>query len=447
MTNKSQCTWMGIDLSQNRWIFPVSGCLATSLVGAAYAFSVFVKPLEAEFAWERSQTTLAFSFAMFLFGFFTFVGGYIVDRFGPKMTFIVGGLMMALSQVLSSQINSIGGLILTYGILLGTGIGLVYGAVTVPLMTQWYPDKKNRGFAIGISLMGMGLGGLIAAPVWSACIESFGWRSTYMGTGVIFVAVLGIVASIIRYPTSDLKFDEEKGWIVTETSHSDSKKRSKVIPDSDFRFGEALQSPYLWLMGFLFFLTIFGGLMVVSQLKAFAVEAVPAGAGLPEKTATALVMALAVCNGLGRPSWGFLSGKVGIKNCLIICPLIMGLSMAILAFGSGSFVIGLGAICCGFAFGGTLALVPIMTAALFGSTFVGRIYGVVYLIGFGLGGFFGPPVGGKIQEVTGSYDTAFLISVGMTVLAAILSVVFLPSAGKEQLSRPSLAIAAEAEPA
>jgi len=109
-------TWLGIDLVKNRWIFPLLGALTTLIGGAAYAFSVFVRPLEAEFGWTRAETVAAFSTAMFVFGILMFVGGYFVDKYGPKIVFFVGAAFLATSQILSAQIDTVVELVLTFGV-------------------------------------------------------------------------------------------------------------------------------------------------------------------------------------------------------------------------------------------------------------------------------------------------------------------------------------------
>ena len=155
-------TWLGIDLVKNRWIFPLLGALTTLIGGAAYAFSVFVRPLEAEFGWTRAETVAAFSTAMFVFGILMFVGGYFVDKYGPKIVFFVGAAFLATSQILSAQIDTVVELVLTFGVIGGIGLGLTYTAATVAVSSRWFPDKK--GTAIGFAVMGFGLGAAVAGP-------------------------------------------------------------------------------------------------------------------------------------------------------------------------------------------------------------------------------------------------------------------------------------------
>lgn len=435
-------TWLGIDLMQNRWIFPLLGGLTTLIGGAAYAFSVFVRPLEAEFGWTRAETVTAFSTAMLVFGFLMFVGGYFVDKYGPKIVFFVGSVFLVAAQVLSAQINTVFGLVLTFGVIGGIGLGLTYTAATVAVSSRWFPDKK--GMAIGFAVLGFGLGAAVAGPVWTASIEAIGWRETYIWTGVVFAVVLLIVGSVLRFPPADWQFVPGRGWEPMDgDAAAAARNRNEIVADpQDLTFAEAARTPQMWLTGLMFFLSIFGGLMAVSQLAAFARDAQPTGIGMAAAAAGLVVMTMAIFNGAGRPTWGALSDLIGIRNTYMIVICLMIAAMLSLSIASTPTMLFIAAGLTGFAFGGTLALNPILTTAFFGSSYVARIYGLVFLIGFGGGGFFGPLIGGMVRTTTGSYETAFLSAAATAGVALVLAYFLVPKRGEEHLQRPSPGLAA-----
>jgi len=432
-------TWLGIDLVKNRWIFPLLGALTTLIGGAAYAFSVFVRPLEAEFGWTRAETVAAFSTAMFVFGILMFVGGYFVDKYGPRIVFLVGAAFLATSQILSAQIDTVTGLVLTFGVIGGIGLGLTYAAATVAVNARWFPDKK--GLAIGLAVAGFGLGAAVAGPAWTASIAAIGWRETYMWTGGIFAVVLLIIATILRFPPADWHFVAGKGWQPMEgDAAAAARGRDEVaVNPNDLTFAEAARTPQMWLTGVMFFLSIFGGLMAISQLAAFARDAQPAGIGMVAAAAALVVMTMAIFNGAGRPTWGAISDIIGIRNAYMIVICLMIAAMLTLSIAATPTMMFVAAGLTGFAFGGTLALNPILTTAFFGSTYVARIYGLVFLIGFGGGGFFGPMVGGMVRTQTGSYDMAFLSAAATATVALVLAFFLVPKRGQENLKRPGAA--------
>ncbi len=399
-----------------RWSFPVLGLICTTMCGAAYAFSLFISPLEAEFGWTRAETVLAFSTAMLLFGAVAAVGGVIVDRFGPRLPFVAGALLMGTAQFLAGRVDTLTDLVLAYGVMLGVALGLVYTSATVALASRWFPELKLRGLAIGVALAGMGAGAVIATPLWTVGIAEFGWRSTYSATGIVYLVVLGVVALLLRFP--------REGEVTAELAASNQ------LAGSTFR--EAVRDWRMWYLGLQFFLTIFGGLMVMSQVAAMIGGAAPAGMGLGTEVAAAMIVVLGLCNAGGRPIFGGLSGVIGIKTALVLCPLIMASALGVLAIADTRAMVLLGVILLGLAFGGTLALNPVMTSAIFGTAFVARIYGGIYFLGFGLGGFFGSQVGGALLTATGSYVAALLLAAGLAISSAVLSTLLLPARGQER---------------
>lgn len=402
-----------------RWRYPLLGLASTTVCGAAYAFSVFIAPLEAEFGWARAETVLAFSTAILCFGVSVALGGIVVDRFGPRLPFVLGALLMAGSQVLAGQVSSVAELVLAWGVMLGVAIGLVYTAATVALTVRWFPDLGARGPAMGVALAGMGAGAVLAAPLWTAGIAEAGWRATYVLTGGVYLAVLALVAVPLRFPRPGELVDGGGG-------------AAGPVGDT---LGAAVRTSHLWFLALQFFLVVFGGLMVIGQVAAIVREAPPSGSGLGPATAATLVAVLGVCNALGRPLFGGLSSLVGIRTAMVLCSLVMAGGLALLAIAATAPVAAVAVALLGLAFGGSLALSPIMTAAIFGAAFVARVYGLVYAIGFGAGGFAGSQAGGVVVGLTGSYDGALLAAGAMAVAAGIVARLTLPARGNERRAR------------
>lgn len=445
--------WLGVDLVKNRWIFPLLGALATILGGATYAFSIFIRPLEAEFGWTRTETVSAFSVAMFAFGSVMWIGGFFVDKYGPRIPFAIGSILMVASQVLSSRINTVTELIISFGIIGGIGIGLVYSSATIAVSSRWFPEPEKRGLALGASITGFGLGAIVAAPLWAQGIALYGWRTTYLLTGVVFALVLFVIGTILRFPPSDWKFVQGKGWQplgnVTGESNVTEETNKKSAPQpaiqstdlsfqsTDLSFAQAVRTPQLWVAGLMFLLCMIGGLMAVGQLAAFAGDAPPAGVGLAMAVAASLIMLQALSNGAGRPIWGGISGKIGIRPAYLIVVSLMALAMLVLSVTQTLPVLIIGVFLTGFAFGGTLALNPILSVAFFGPSFIARIYGLIFFLGFGFGGLLGPMIGGYIRSTTGSYSIAFLAAAGCAILALVVGFFFIPKPGEERLTVPA----------
>ncbi|KAJ2484211.1 hypothetical protein EV174_002612 [Coemansia sp. RSA 2320] len=123
-----------------------------------------------------------------------FVGGWCAQRFGPGPTVFAGGLLMSLGLFLASYARHVWQLCLAQGVVFGLGVGLAWiPAASAP--SSWF--DRNRGVATGITHMGLGIGGLMFAPLSRFLLEKAGtsgslrWLALVMLVGVS-VASLGI---------------------------------------------------------------------------------------------------------------------------------------------------------------------------------------------------------------------------------------------------------------
>ncbi len=422
---ESTPSWLGLDLRRQRWLFPAAGLLTSSIRGAAaYTFSICILPLEKELGWARSETVLVFSCYTFVYALFMFIGGMIVDAFGPRRPFILGAILIVVSQILASQVATSFWLSMTYGFMLGCGVGLTSSAATVAMAARWYPEERQRGTAIGFSMMGIGVGGLVAARLWHFGMDQLGWRETVLLTAAVYGVVLAIAASIIRFPRPD----EWESSGISEYGN-------------DFDLMEALLTRELWTLALLLFLSMFGGLMVFSQLFPFFTESIAASGASGATIAAAAVIAQPVCNALGRPAWGWASGRMGIRFCIALCAMVMTGGLALLIRSGGhtlapadvgwASLLAIGLI--GFSFGGTVSVGANASATMFGTRYVAQIFGLVFLLGFGGAGVLGPMAGAYLRQATGDYHLSLYIAVGLSTLSAVFALIALPDRGFRRL--------------
>ncbi|MDP6702583.1 MAG: MFS transporter, partial [Candidatus Latescibacteria bacterium] len=147
----------------NRWSVVVGALVVQVVLGTVYAFSVFVRPLEAEFGWSRATTQWAFSIALASFAVSMIPAGRLQDRIGPRKVASSGGVLLGLSFVLGAMLvdsDRPWALYLTYGVLGGTGIGFAY-VCPIAAAVKWFPDKK--GLITGLAVAGFGAGALFFA--------------------------------------------------------------------------------------------------------------------------------------------------------------------------------------------------------------------------------------------------------------------------------------------
>ncbi|MCX7680124.1 MAG: MFS transporter, partial [Spirochaetes bacterium] len=144
----------GLSPETGRWIFVITGLVICLCLGSVYAYSVFLGPIKTSFNISASLANLPFMIFLAFFSILMFFAGRIMAKVGPRNLAIIGGIIVGLGWALSyfaSEAKSIYLLIVTYGVIAGGGVGIVYGC-PINVVGQWFPDKK--GLATGLVLAG-----------------------------------------------------------------------------------------------------------------------------------------------------------------------------------------------------------------------------------------------------------------------------------------------------
>ncbi|MFN3476924.1 MAG: MFS transporter, partial [Candidatus Methylomirabilales bacterium] len=146
----------------NRWWRIVGGLSMNLALGAVYAWSIFVKPLEAEFGWKRADVSTVFTILVFVFGLTFILGGRLQDKKGPTIVSVIGGTLNAIGFFMCAFTNSLPWMFFWLGVVAATGQGFGY-ATPIPVMSKWFPDR--RGLAVGLAVAGYGGGSAIFGPL------------------------------------------------------------------------------------------------------------------------------------------------------------------------------------------------------------------------------------------------------------------------------------------
>lgn len=185
---------------RRRWAYLILSVFLLLFLGLIYAWSVFRVPLEQEFGWSKSGTSLTFSISMIMFCLGGLISGVLTARKGMRTTLILAAVLLASGFGLASQITSLMGIYLTYGGMAGLGVGLGYNAVISTIM-RWFPDKQ--GLVSGIALMGFGFGAMILGTAGASLIVLAGWRMTFLLIAASYAVVIALAIVILRPPDAD----------------------------------------------------------------------------------------------------------------------------------------------------------------------------------------------------------------------------------------------------
>src|SRR6266404_8006022 len=202
-------------MTTNRWGIALAGVVMQIALGAVYAWSVFRAPLAKQFGWSIPEVTLTFTISIFVLGISAFLGGLWLNRKGPRIVAITGGILYGLGVFLASfSANKLWWLYLAYGLIGGIGLGLSY-IVPVAVLVKWFPDRS--GLITGIAVGGFGAGALITAPVATRLIQTVGVLSTFAYLGVAYLIVTIISGAFMQNPPDGWK---PEGWSPTASQTS-----------------------------------------------------------------------------------------------------------------------------------------------------------------------------------------------------------------------------------
>ena len=401
----------------NRWLVVVGAILIQLCLGAIYAWSVFTKPLKAA-DWTATQTQMVFSAGLAVFAIVMVLAGRMLPKFGPRKLAIAGGIVLGLGYVLAGLTCgdqfSFWPIFIFVGIMGGAGIGLAY-VVPIAVGMRWFPDKK--GLITGLAVAGFGFGATLwvkLAGAWGHLIDSQGLATTFIIYGVIFLIAVVLGGIWMVFPPEGW---QPEGWAPPVASKSGQAAAGTV----DFESGEMLRTPQYYMIFLTFLFGAGAGLMSIGLMKLFPSQALEAG-GMDAVTAsatagTAMAVFFSLANGIGRIAWGAMSDKLGRKLSIIIMTATQGILVILFPFMAGTTgLLYLGATLIGFNFGGNFALFPTITADTFGTKNVGKNYGWIFLA-YGVGGIFGPIMGGKLGDMD-NFPMAFTIAGVCCLLAA-----------------------------
>src|SRR5258707_6213604 len=160
-----------------------------------YSMAVVLPPLQSELGIGRADASLPFTLTMIGFGLGGVLMGRLSDRFGVIVPVLVGSVSLALGFVTAGFSQNLLQFTAVHGLLIGVGTSGTF----VPLVadiTLWF--TRRRGIAVAIVMSGNYLAGTVWPPLMQHFIDTAGWRATYMGTGLICLFAMPLLALALR---------------------------------------------------------------------------------------------------------------------------------------------------------------------------------------------------------------------------------------------------------
>ncbi len=397
-----------------RWAYLLTSFVMNIMLGSAYSWSVFAGPLQkAPYSFSQLEAMLPFAVALATFAVGMVFAGRFVDRHGPRKMAMLGGVLVSTGYMLSFLIDKTGfpvlTLVLTYGVVMGIGIGFSYNP-PIPTATRWFPDRK--GLATGIVVMGYGLSPLFTAPLAGYLIGVYGVPISFFLMGVLFLFVLVPLGSLLRFPPAD--------WTAPEPKKPAAAKRAWT-PLAEVDTRTMLRFPIFWAAWIMYAVGTAGGFMVIGNAALIATRMGHVEAWL----AVAAVQLMAVFNSAGRPVFGRSADSFGIRRTLVVMSLLMLAAMAILILSWSWEPLYAGIALTGLVFGGFLAVMPALATYFFGQKNLGSNYGVLFT-GYGTGALIATLALGPIYDAFKSYVPAFYVGIALSLVGLAISFLVRP---------------------
>lgn len=382
-------------------------------VGLIYSYGVFFKHLIADFGWSRAATSGVHSIFMVVHGTSAVLMGWLADRVGPARVMAGCAFIAGLGLALTSQVNTLWQLYVTYGLIFGIGEGAGF-TTTTSTTARWF--LKRRGLALGIVASGAGIGTLIIAPVAERLIAIFSWSTAYLVLAAATWVIMIPSALMLRRDPAE-KGLRPYGSDEAITALTNVEQATIGGAETGIALKAAVRYKPLWLLFIVYFLFNFCLQMVMVHLVNYATDI-----GIASLIAATFISIIGIGSFLGRLLMGAASDRIGANNALLACCIIMMSTLTFLIFTREPWMFYLFAIVFGFAYGGEVPQMPVLIGRFFGLRAAAALVGVI-VFGSTVGGAFGAWVGGKVFDVTQSYQLAFIIATVISFVAVTLTMV------------------------
>jgi len=359
--------------------------ITMTMLGSVYTWSVFRLHIENTFSVQTTTSGLPYMTSLFFYALAMMVTGRKLNSNNLLKIHIFGILLVGSGWIFSGYASSLLELTFTYGVLMGSGVGVLYG-IPLLVMQKTYPEKS--GLMSGLVLMGFGMSALFTAPLFSWLINTRGLMVSFRIIGISFLVILLLVAPFLRL-----------------------RRATATMPHIATAKYNSLWFVQLYL---LFFLATTIGLTVIGITYGIGVDAY----GYSTTTMTAFMALFAIMNGIARPFFGLLVDKKGfgfaaytslglIAAAALLSYFNHGVSLFIFAVSFAILWLNLGA---------WLAIAPSAVKEKVGAEHFARMYGTLFTA-YGLGALAGVYISGVLIDTTGDFSSLYSFIL-VTVLLA-----------------------------
>ena len=377
------------------------------------AYGAYVAVFREQFGWSSTVLALGFSTIQGTNGVVGPGQGWLTDRFGPRAVIRVGLVLLAGGLMLFSQISS---LVHLFPVLLLVAVGMSLGGFlsVMVAIVNWF--ERYRATAISFTTGGFAVGGVLVYLVVLA-IDAFGWRTTAFSSGLIVLA-LGIpAAQLIRHRPEDYGQVVDGDPPPEPTSPSSPGAVAEITRDEGFTVGEALRTRQFWFIS----LGHGSALLVVSAVMVHLFTHLTESLNYSLTQAGAITVVIPISQVVGTIAGGVLGDRVNKRGLGAGAMLTAGCALLVLVVADSIWMIFVFALAHGFAWGVRGPVLLALRADYFGRRDFGKIMGLSQLV-MTSGMMGGPIFAGLMRDLTGGFETGFVVLSILSLLGALLIV-------------------------
>jgi len=369
-----------------------------ALVGFAYyGLPFFFDFMVNDFGYSRAVVTSGNAVGKFVVGpLFGFLAGWLIDRYGPRRLMMPGVILMGIAFIGLSYSSN---LWMFYMFYIFYALASVCGG-PLPcqvLISRWF--DVNRGKAMGIAYLGIGIGGALVPLIATNLEKSLGWQHSLSILGILIIAIAFPMVFFIKDPSKARR---------REKTNEVAIPMSAILKNPNF---------YLLAIGSMCSIGAVGG--IGQHIKLYLRDL-----DYSQSQAASIMSVVLISSLAGRLIMGFLADKMNRKYVMILIYLIVALAILSLLLPPFSGRIYVFAITFGIGIGGDYMIIPLMASDLFGIKALGRTMGII-LVADGIAESFLPVIVGALYNDTAKYSIGFSILICVALLG-IFIISFLP---------------------
>lgn len=393
----------------NRW-FVVGGALLIALMGGLiYTWSLWVKPICAEYGWQTDAVALMGNVMLAAFITGVTLGGQLLPKMGSRNACLIGSLMFGVFIAISSFVTSPILMLITYGVIAGVGVGILY-CVGQFTLSAWFPDK--RGMVMGLFLAVFGLSVTVFASPLTSLLSGVGVKTTMLLMGGSITVICGLSSLfVMRMPP--------EGWVPEGFTVSNNKVTGNT--DRSLTVKEAVKTKEFWMIFIAYALLAWPFLFISSYFTVFITDQKM----LPMAIAVTAVSFSGIGSASGRFIGGIMADKLGCKlTYLIMCLCSFAACIGLILVSDGTAIIGM-ILLLAIGYGGRTPVYGVIFTQEFGPKYSSAIYGLGS-IGTAFICIAAPLATAAIRQANGgSFQMAFVIAAIITVVGCA-SMMLLP---------------------